>query len=71
MGEVDAILNQKEINAKAKTEAEKLYSVYVAVGQKRSTVVSSRGVLARFRVYVHSALCVVRACLLVCLALGV
>lgn len=35
---VDAILNQRDINAKAKTEKEKLYCVYVAVGQKRSTV---------------------------------
>lgn len=36
---VDAILNQKEINARAKSESEKLYCVYVAIGQKRSTVV--------------------------------
>ena len=31
---LDAILNQKEIN-KTGTEAEKLYCIYVAVGQKR------------------------------------
>lgn len=36
---VDAILNQKDINDRAKSEAEKLYCVYVAIGQKRSTVV--------------------------------
>ena len=35
---IDTILNQKKINAEAKTEAQKLYCVYVAVGQKRSTV---------------------------------
>nr|ANY30784.1 ATPase subunit 1 [Nechamandra alternifolia] len=34
---VDTILNQKELNAKAKDNA-KLYCVYVAIGQKRSTV---------------------------------
>nr|ANY30789.1 ATPase subunit 1 [Thalassia hemprichii] len=34
---VDTILNQKELNAKAK-ENDKLYCVYVAIGQKRSTV---------------------------------
>nr|ANY30780.1 ATPase subunit 1 [Hydrocharis morsus-ranae] len=34
---VDTILNQKELNAKEK-ENDKLYCVYVAIGQKRSTV---------------------------------
>ncbi len=34
---LDAILNQKVVNATG-TEAEKLYCIYVAVGQKRSTV---------------------------------
>lgn len=34
---IDTILNQKELNATAK-ENEKLYCVYVAIGQKRSTV---------------------------------
>jgi F-type H+-transporting ATPase subunit alpha len=34
---VDTILNQKELNAMAKAN-EKLYCVYVAIGQKRSTV---------------------------------
>ncbi len=34
---LDAILNQKSVNDTG-TEAEKLYCVYVAVGQKRSTV---------------------------------
>ena len=34
---VDAVLNQKEIN-KTDDESKKLYCVYVAIGQKRSTV---------------------------------
>ncbi len=34
---IDAILNQKEINAQG-SESEKLYCIYVAIGQKRSTV---------------------------------
>ncbi len=35
---LDTIINQKKINDAAKSENEKLYCVYVAVGQKRSTV---------------------------------
>lgn len=35
---LDTIINQKKINDAAKTEKDKLYCVYVAVGQKRSTV---------------------------------
>lgn len=34
---IDAILNQKEVNA-GSDESKKLYCVYVAIGQKRSTV---------------------------------
>ncbi len=34
---IDAILNQKEINQSG-NESEKLYCIYVAIGQKRSTV---------------------------------
>ena len=34
---IDAILNQKAVNATG-TEGEKLYCIYVAIGQKRSTV---------------------------------
>ncbi|MDB9776287.1 F0F1 ATP synthase subunit alpha [Alphaproteobacteria bacterium] len=34
---IDAIINQKEIN-KSKDESKKLYCIYVAIGQKRSTV---------------------------------
>ncbi|WP_370234316.1 F0F1 ATP synthase subunit alpha, partial [Brevundimonas sp.] len=35
---VDTILNQKTVNANAASEGEKLYCIYVAIGQKRSTV---------------------------------
>lgn len=35
---IDTIINQKKINDAAKSEKDKLYCVYVAVGQKRSTV---------------------------------
>jgi F-type H+-transporting ATPase subunit alpha len=35
---IDTILNQKQTNAAAKSDSEKLFCVYVAIGQKRSTV---------------------------------
>lgn len=35
---LDTIINQKAINDAAKSESEKMYCIYVAVGQKRSTV---------------------------------
>lgn len=35
---IDTILNQKKVNDAAKSEKEKLFCIYVAVGQKRSTV---------------------------------
>lgn len=35
---IDAIINQKEINDSTTDESKKLYCIYVAVGQKRSTV---------------------------------
>lgn len=35
---IDAIINQKRMNDAAKTDSEKLYCIYVAIGQKRSTV---------------------------------
>jgi F-type H+-transporting ATPase subunit alpha len=35
---LDTILNQKSYNDKAESEYDKLYCVYVAIGQKRSTV---------------------------------
>jgi F-type H+-transporting ATPase subunit alpha len=35
---IDTILNQKSINVEGASEGEKLYCIYVAIGQKRSTV---------------------------------
>ncbi|QQQ17274.1 F0F1 ATP synthase subunit alpha [Brevundimonas vitis] len=35
---IDTILNQKSTNAAATSESDKLYCIYVAIGQKRSTV---------------------------------
>ena len=35
---LDTIINQKKINDAAKSDKDKLYCVYVAIGQKRSTV---------------------------------
>lgn len=35
---LDTIINQKHINDNAKSEKEKLYCIYVSIGQKRSTV---------------------------------
>ena len=35
---LDTIINQKAVNDAAKSESEKMYCIYVAVGQKRSTV---------------------------------
>jgi len=35
---IDTIINQKKLNNAAKSEKEKLYCIYVAIGQKRSTV---------------------------------
>ena len=35
---IDTIINQKSVNEKAESESEKLYCIYVAIGQKRSTV---------------------------------
>lgn len=35
---IDAILNQKKVNDAATNDAEKMFCIYVAIGQKRSTV---------------------------------
>jgi len=43
---LDTIINQKRINDQAKDESEKLYCIYVAVGQKRSTVAQVMKALA-------------------------
>ncbi|WP_413205657.1 F0F1 ATP synthase subunit alpha [Rhodospirillum sp. A1_3_36] len=43
---LDTILNQKAVNDKATNDSEKLFCVYVAIGQKRSTVAQVMKVLA-------------------------
>ena len=35
---IDTILNQKDVNEKARDDSEKLFCIYVAIGQRRSTV---------------------------------
>jgi len=35
---LDTIINQRDVNKNAKDESEKLYCIYVAIGQKRSSV---------------------------------
>lgn len=52
---IDTILNQKELNATAK-ENEKLYCVYVAIGQKRSTVAQLVQILASANALEYSIL---------------
>jgi F-type H+-transporting ATPase subunit alpha len=42
---LDTIINQKSVNDKAKDDSEKLFCIYVAVGQKRSTVAQVMKVL--------------------------
>ncbi|MFL2782517.1 MAG: F0F1 ATP synthase subunit alpha [Rhodospirillales bacterium] len=45
---IDTILNQKKANDAAKNDSEKLYCVYVAVGQKRSSVAQLVKVLEEY-----------------------
>jgi len=45
---LDAIINQKRINEAAAEEKDKLYCVYVAIGQKRSTVAQIVKVLEEY-----------------------
>lgn len=42
---IDSILNQQKTNSQAKSEKEKVYCIYVAVGQKQSTVADVQRVL--------------------------
>lgn len=42
---IDAILNQKRLNDTAKSEKEKVYCIYVCIGQKQSTVAEVVNVL--------------------------
>ncbi len=45
---IDTIINQKSVNDQAKDDSEKLFCVYVAVGQKRSTVAQVVKVLEEY-----------------------
>jgi len=56
---LDTIINQKAVNDAAKDESEKLYCVYVAVGQKRSTVAQVVKTLADYGALEYT--CVVAA----------
>ncbi len=42
---IDSILNQKRVNEQAKSEKEKVYCIYVAIGQKQSTVAEVQRIL--------------------------
>ncbi|KAH8934063.1 hypothetical protein BDL97_18G064200 [Sphagnum fallax] len=44
---IDTILNQKQINAQGTSDSEKLYCVYVAIRQKRSTVAQLVKILSK------------------------
>jgi len=56
---LDTIINQKAVNDAAKDDSEKLYCVYVAVGQKRSTVAQVVKTLADYGALEYT--CVVAA----------
>jgi len=51
---LDTIINQKRINDRAKDDSEKLYCIYVAVGQKRSSVAQLVKVLQEHDAFEYS-----------------
>jgi F-type H+-transporting ATPase subunit alpha len=51
---VDTIINQKRINDRAKDDSEKLYCIYVAIGQKRSSVAQLVKVLEEYDAFEYS-----------------
>lgn len=53
---IDTILNQKQLNSKATSESETLYCVYVAIGQKRSTVAQLVQILSEANALEYSIL---------------
>ncbi|KZV25660.1 ATPase subunit 1 [Dorcoceras hygrometricum] len=53
---IDTILNQKQLNLKATSESEILYCVYVAIGQKRSTVAQLVQILSEANALEYSIL---------------
>ncbi|KAI5641193.1 hypothetical protein M9H77_00313 [Catharanthus roseus] len=53
---IDTILNQKQMNLRATSESETLYCVYVAIGQKRSTVAQLVQILSEANALEYSIL---------------
>ncbi|KAJ0764880.1 putative H(+)-transporting two-sector ATPase [Helianthus annuus] len=53
---IDTILNQKQMNSRNTSESETLYCVYVAIGQKRSTVAQSLQILSEENAMEYSIL---------------
>nr|USM75059.1 ATP synthase subunit alpha [Arctostaphylos uva-ursi] len=53
---IDTILNQKQLNSRATSESETLYCVYVAIGQKRSTVAQLVQILSEANALEYSIL---------------
>ncbi|QHO24149.1 ATP synthase subunit alpha [Arachis hypogaea] len=53
---IDTILNQKQMNSRATSESETLYCVYVAIGQKRSTVAQLVQILSEANAIEYSIL---------------
>lgn len=45
---LDTIINQKSLNDKAKSDKEKMFCIYVAIGQKRSTVAQVMHILEQY-----------------------
>uniref|UniRef100_J3LCM5 ATP synthase subunit alpha n=1 Tax=Oryza brachyantha TaxID=4533 RepID=J3LCM5_ORYBR len=53
---IDTILNQKQMNSRGTNESETLYCVYVAIGQKRSTVAQLVQILSEANALEYSIL---------------
>ncbi|KAF1001711.1 hypothetical protein AG4045_009863 [Apium graveolens] len=53
---IDTILNQKHMNSRSTSESETLYCVYVAIGQKRSTVAQLVQILSEANALEYSIL---------------
>ncbi|KAI5311449.1 hypothetical protein L3X38_000175 (mitochondrion) [Prunus dulcis] len=53
---IDTVLNQKQLNSRATSESETLYCVYVAIGQKRSTVAQLVQILSEANALEYSIL---------------
>jgi F-type H+-transporting ATPase subunit alpha len=58
---IDSIINQKRINDVAKNESEKMYCVYVAIGQKMASVVNLVATLEKYGAMEYSCVVVASA----------